>query len=81
MGMRLMLHLIESDFDLFDDEGHEVADLVAAHELALSAARDILSHEILTGTLTLNRRIDVTDETGRIVLSVPFTDVVTLGSA
>lgn len=69
---RYFFHLRDDVDDLLDPEGLELPDLQAAHDQALRAARDTLSHEIKSGCIDLRYRIDVEDEAGRLVLTLPF---------
>jgi len=79
--MRVMLHLFESGNDVFDEEGVEVESLDAARNLAITAAREILAHEMMmTGKSTLNRRIEIADESGTILASVSFASIMPLGN-
>ena len=60
-----------------DPEGDELADVNAAHEHALSVARKMIARD----RLTLIRdwmvcSFEITDEAGRHVMTVPFTDTV-----
>lgn len=59
-----------------DDQGRELRDLEIARREAVKGARSILSAEIKEGRLDLESRIEVADETGRVLLMIPFRDVV-----
>lgn len=77
-----MFNLIDGVASIFDEEGLDVPDINAARALALKAAREIMAEDLkASGVLNLKLRIDVTDESGLVVLSVPFSDVVTIGHA
>lgn len=69
---RYFFHLMDDLEDLLDPEGIELPDLNAVHAQALKAARDTLSHEIKAGCVDLRYRIEVEDEAGRLVHSLPF---------
>ncbi len=58
-----------------DEEGQELGDADEAHAKAVEGALSLLSAEALTGTVDLRGRIEVTGETGEIVLLVDFQDV------
>jgi hypothetical protein len=59
-----------------DLEGLELADAAAARATALRGARSIIASAVLEGRLPLGERIEVTDEAGRLVLTLPFADAV-----
>jgi len=81
-AMRLRYNLIEDAVSVYDEEGIVVVDLEAARTVALKAAREIMAEDLKqTGAFSLRSRIDITDESGVVVLSVPFSDVVTIGHA
>jgi len=71
---RFFFHLRDCSGELIDEEGTELPSLAAAREKALEAARDILSHEMKAGRLNLSCRIDIADEQGRVVGSLPLRD-------
>lgn len=80
--MLLRFHLVEPSASIFDEEGLELPDIDAARDVALKAARDIMAADLkATGKIDLAHRIDVTDVSGTVLLSVPFADVVTIGRA
>ncbi len=74
----LWFNLSECGTLIADEEGREVLDLDAAWAIALTAARDIMAAEVKEGRLCLSCRIDITDEAGSIVATVPFSDAVTI---
>ena len=60
-----------------DEEGDELADLGAAREHALSMARDTIARtrtDIVRDWMVCS--FEVTDVTGALVLTVPFSDTV-----
>ena len=74
---RFFFHL-HNDIDAFDEEGVELPSIEAAramarHSVQFAAAESIKDH----GHLVLRHRIDIADETGAIVETVRFGDVVT----
>ncbi len=75
---RFYFHLDECGAICADEEGFELADIDAARVQAIAAARDIMCDEVSRGRLCLSCRIDVADESGAIVLVVPFKEAVTL---
>jgi hypothetical protein len=73
---RYFFHL-HNDVDAEDPEGIELADLAEARERAIVYARDMASLSIVDhGRLILSHRIDVADQSGEIVHTVHFRDVV-----
>jgi hypothetical protein len=77
---RFFFH-IHDDLDCPDDEGTELPDLAAAEESATSEARllmcDLLRRE---GRIALNHRIDIEDDEGGLLATVPFSKVVKIES-
>jgi hypothetical protein len=71
---RFYLHLRDGIDELIDPEGAELIDVQAAAARALKEARCILSDEVKTGRVKLAQRIDVEDQGGSLVYSLPFTD-------
>ena len=70
------LHLNECGTITGDPEGMERAGLAEVRVDALKAAREIMCAELAEGRLCLACQIDVADEVGNIVLSLPFRDAV-----
>jgi uncharacterized protein DUF6894 len=55
-----------------DEEGEELRDLEAVRRYATESARQLLSEAALSGRAgSLNHQIEVTDETGRTILTMP----------
>lgn len=67
---------IHDGLDVIDEEGIDMADAAAARAAALAGARGIMSEEVKTGHLDLRHSIDVEDEDGGTVLTLPFSDAV-----
>ena len=61
-----------------DEEGRELADLDAARVEALKGARSLIAEEALAGRIDMGSRIEVTDGTAEVVLTVRFADAVTI---
>ena len=59
----------------------EIADLEAARGYAVAVARRIMALDDVPAPRRLSWRIDITDEDGCVLLTVPFSDAVTSGSA
>jgi hypothetical protein len=69
---RYFLHVNNSIGFVEDEEGVELPDLDAAREKAAAGVRSIIADEVLHGRADLRGRIDVADEEGRVLLSLPF---------
>jgi hypothetical protein len=64
---------VYSDTVALDDEGQELANLTIAREAAIRAAREFAAEEIMgTGQISLRHRIEVEDENGRPIFTLPF---------
>jgi hypothetical protein len=72
---RYYFHLYD-DLIVRDEEGKELPDPQAAHQLAIYSARQIACSQVLEGYLNLRHRIEVEDEASAIVYTVHFADVV-----
>ena len=57
-------------------QGLEFPDADAARAAAVSGARSLIAADVINGTLDLTCRMDVADEQGQILFSVPFNSVV-----
>lgn len=72
---RFYFHLY-NDTVSCDDEGREFPDESAARLQALAYARDMAAVMVREGHLNLTHRIDVTDQAGTVVVTIPFRDVI-----
>jgi hypothetical protein len=72
-------HLLEGDDVLLDPDGCPLPDLAAARDQALRTARALLSADVLEGRLSLDLRLDVADESGAVIHSLPFADALHIG--
>jgi len=69
---RYFFHLRDGDTLVQDEEGQEFSDLEAVRLEATASAREILSEAARTGTAgSLHLQIEVADEAGRTILTVP----------
>ena len=64
------------DMTVIDEEGVKLPDFEAARRKAIGDARDMACTEVLEGRLKLRHRIEVADESGGVLLTVLFRDVV-----
>jgi hypothetical protein len=68
---RYHFHLIDSIDISLDPEGVDLA-ADAVPRAALHQARDCMAGDVRNGQLNFNYRIEVHDEAGRVVHSLPF---------
>lgn len=60
-----------------DDEGEDFPDLAAARQKAMEGVRSILSDEIKSaGSMDLHGCIEIADESGAVVLTLPFREAI-----
>ena len=76
--MRVFLHLHECGSITLDENGVEINGIEAARQAAFGQARAIMSAEVLKGRLCLSCCINVEDESGYLLINVPFRDALTL---
>jgi CelD/BcsL family acetyltransferase involved in cellulose biosynthesis len=69
-------HLRDGEDVLLDPEGCHLSDLAAVADKAMRTARSLMSADVLEGRLPLDMRIDVVDEAGAVIHSLPFADAV-----
>jgi hypothetical protein len=69
------MHLRNSTDEVLDPDGVLMSE-DAVPGAALLAARDCMAHDLLSGRLELNYRIDVHNEAGEIVHTLQFADAV-----
>ena len=69
---RYFFHLRDGDALIQDDEGQELPNLETVRLEAIAGAQEILSEAASTGQAArLRLQIEVVDETGRTVLTMP----------
>ncbi|HEY0629022.1 MAG TPA: hypothetical protein VGD23_06805 [Sphingomicrobium sp.] len=69
-------HVRGGPSDCEADEGLEFPDDEAAHAAALTGARSMIAADVLEGILDLSSHIDVTDEQGATLFTIPFSAAV-----
>ncbi|HEX8484472.1 DUF6894 family protein [Sphingomonas sp.] len=67
---------IYDDLIVLDEEGVELPNLEAARLQALHGARDLMVEQVRHGYIVLSHWIDVVDESGTVVLRLPFRDAI-----
>jgi hypothetical protein len=75
---RFFLHLRDSTDELLDREGVDLPDLEAIREHVARTARDVIAGDVRTGIIDLRYRIDVENEAGEIVYTLPFKHAFTI---
>jgi hypothetical protein len=75
---RYFLHIHNSHGAAEDDEGLDANSLSEAREQAVSGIRSLIASEAANGEINFRGRIDISDEAGKLLLSVPFTDAVSV---
>ena len=74
--VQYFFHLRDGTDILLDPDGRNLDGPQAIRAAAIREARSIISHDVLAGTIMLNRHIDVEDWAGEIVERVCFGDAV-----
>lgn len=75
---RLHFNIHNGIGDLFDEEGAEYPDLAKAHDAAVTGIRSLLSAEVMEGQVDLCGHLDMTDDAGRLVERIDFSQVITI---
>lgn len=76
---RFYLHQQIANGLIEDPDGTEAVDLTAAKQEAMLAARQLLANAILAGVAPLGTAFQIADETGQMLLKVPFHDALLPG--
>ena len=77
---RFFFHLHDRFGAVPDPDARELADLEVVRAQAVKGARSIICEDVRHGRVDLTGRIDVYDDVGQLVLSLPFRDAVELVS-
>jgi hypothetical protein len=72
------MHLRDGTEQLLDPEGLEFASVDAARKATLVAARDLMTGDIREGVIDFRFRIDLEDDRGEIVYTLPFKHAVSI---
>jgi len=72
---RFFIHCTTGERRIVDEEGHDLPDARAALEMAYEAAREIVAEKVLEGDVIRADSVEVVDESGTLVGSVPIKDV------
>lgn len=68
------------DLEVLDPDGVELPDLEAARACGLKNARAIAADQVLRGKLDLRHRIEIADEFGQVLRTIPFADAIAIAS-
>ncbi|MDQ0558665.1 hypothetical protein QO004_000440 [Rhizobium mesoamericanum] len=72
---RYFFHIRDGDDLVEDTDGVELPDHASAREEAVRAAREMLAEKLLLGERIDGELFEVTDESGRVVETIPFKSV------
>jgi hypothetical protein len=75
---RYYFHLVDSLGWTQDEDGCEIGSSEEARAWAIASIRSILGEGVRHGLIDLGGRIEIVDESGEVVLMVPFGDAVEL---
>ena len=73
---RYYFHIHDRSGHMPDEEGTELADLEAVRARAIHDARALMAADIETGRLDLTDYVEVADEGGTVVLTLPYAEAV-----
>jgi hypothetical protein len=70
---------IYDDLDMIDEDGMELRDLAAARYEAIRGARGMMADHLVAGRpLKLFHRVEIADDGGKVLMVIPFREVVTI---
>lgn len=69
---------LHNDRNVPDPEGTHLQSLSAVREHAVADIRELMAEGVKNGRINLRHRIEVADEHGRPVLTVPFSEAVSI---
>jgi len=75
---RYFMHLRDGTEQILDPEGLEFPTIEALRKAVLVSARDLMTGDVREGVIDLRFRIDVEDEAGEIIYSLPFKHAVNI---
>jgi hypothetical protein len=73
---RFHMHIRHVDELLEDEEGEEFPSLVEARAEAVMAARELMAAAVASGKKPRHSSFEIADESGRIVLVMPFEEAI-----
>ena len=75
---RYYIH-IHDGADMIDSDGMELRDLAQAKHEAIRGARSMMAEHLVAGRpLQLFHRIEIADESGKVLAVIPFRELVTI---
>jgi hypothetical protein len=74
------MNLLDEPYALLDEEGCEIPE-GEIPDRALRAARELMAHDVGDGRLNLKFRIEVADQNGRVVYTLPFANALAVSAA
>ena len=70
---------VYNDLIALDEEGKELPNIEAAREEAIRGGRALMAEQLIeAGRMRLQHRIEVADENGRVLLTIPFRELVNI---
>lgn len=75
---RFYFHLHNSTGLTRDEEGRDLEDLAEARNSAIRDIRSVLCEDVERGFIDMRGRIDVGDEGGEVLMTIPFSEAVEL---
>ena len=75
---RYFMHLRDGTEQILDPEGLEFPNIETMRKAVLVSARDLMTGDIREGVMDLRFRIDVEDEDGEIIYTLPFKHAVNI---
>jgi hypothetical protein len=67
---------LRDEISVEDKEGKELPDALKAREMAVTCARGMMAEDIKDGRLMLKDEIDIVDERGEKILTLPFREAI-----
>jgi hypothetical protein len=69
-------HIHDADEVVHDEEGSDHPDIESARAEAIQSAREIIANDAKGGRLNLDRRFEVKNRRGAVVVVVPFREAI-----
>jgi hypothetical protein len=79
--VRFYFHVVNGHGESRDEEEVDLPNLETAHAQAIAGIRSMLSGEVGRGLLDLRGQISIADDSGHILLEVPFRTAVAVRNA
>ena len=72
------MHLRDGSDEVLDPDGQDFGDMITLRAAAMRNARDTIAGDVLNGIVDFRYRIDVENDAGQVVYSLPFKHAVTI---